>query len=289
MNIMSERNFLDHYFLSIYNKLEADAVLFNRKLPHMGLMGSENELALATLIRDFLPPRFGIETSGIVIDRFGNESKQCDIIIYDASNFPKYLRKVFPIELVYGIIEVKTNITSTEAKGALDNLQSLFDIDFHPLLTPYWQNRSKTDGIQAHPPFGIIFGYRSDAINFETFANWFPLSSVHRGFKLTSEGLPYPEIRTLSVAVLDKGLINMESSNRYVERWVPIAEKDALARSFITCIDSQEVYVDPVTVLFIFLETLWQRLWQHRLHPGFDIRTYMTRAMNTMIDLGGSE
>ena len=104
---MNERNFLDHYFLSVYNKLEADAVLFNRKLPHMGLMGSENELALSSLIRDFLPPRFGVETSGIVIDRFGNESKQCDIIIYDAFSFPKYLRKVFPIEIVYGLLKLK--------------------------------------------------------------------------------------------------------------------------------------------------------------------------------------
>ena len=281
---MNERNFLDHYFLSIYNKLEADAVLFNRKLPHMGLVGSENELALSSLIRDFLPPRFGVETSGIVIDRFGNESKQCDIIIYDAFSFPKYLRKVFPVELVYGVIEVKTNLTSTEASGALDNLRSLFELDFHPSLTPYWQTRSHTEKIIAEPPFGMIFGYRSEASNFETFSKWFPLSSVHQGFELN-----LPEIRTLTVAALDKGLIKMESSNGYVQRWVLFAEKDALSRSFITNVSGEKTPVDPVKVLFIFLETLWQRLWQHRLHPGFEIRSYLTLAMSTIIDLGGVE
>jgi hypothetical protein len=48
-------NFLEHYFHSIYNKLEADALLFNRKLPHAGLAGSENEKVLSSLLRDFLP------------------------------------------------------------------------------------------------------------------------------------------------------------------------------------------------------------------------------------------
>jgi hypothetical protein len=49
------RNFLDHYFASVYNKLEADALLFNRQLPHAGLMGAENENALAEVLRQFLP------------------------------------------------------------------------------------------------------------------------------------------------------------------------------------------------------------------------------------------
>lgn len=38
-----DRNFLDYYCASTYSKLEADALLFNRELPHSGLFGSENE------------------------------------------------------------------------------------------------------------------------------------------------------------------------------------------------------------------------------------------------------
>jgi hypothetical protein len=44
-------SFLEHYFHSIYNKLEADALLFNRKLPHAGLAGSENEKVLSSLLQ----------------------------------------------------------------------------------------------------------------------------------------------------------------------------------------------------------------------------------------------
>lgn len=83
------RNLLDHYFASVYNKLEADALLFNRRLPHAGLVGSQNEQALGSLIREFLPPQFGVEVDAIVIDRFGSTSRQADIVICDATR-PKF-------------------------------------------------------------------------------------------------------------------------------------------------------------------------------------------------------
>src|SRR5262249_30239365 len=131
---LAHPNFLDHYFGSVYNKLEADALLFNRRLPHAGMVGAENELALAELLRQFLPPRFGIEISGIVVDRFGAESRQVDIVIYDAVSYPRYLRKVFPVEVVHAVIEVKTSLTSTEAKACRENLESVYRLEHHPAL-----------------------------------------------------------------------------------------------------------------------------------------------------------
>jgi hypothetical protein len=174
-HVNADRNFLDHYFGSVYNKLEADALLFNRKLPHAGLVGAENENALADLIRSFLPPRFGVEASGIVIDRHGGQSRQCDIIIYDAAAFPTYLRKVFPIEIVYAVIEVKTTLSAEEARGSRENLRSVGNLDFRPWLTNFWHSRSAKERLQAHPSHGFVFGFRSQVAAFETFANWFPL------------------------------------------------------------------------------------------------------------------
>lgn len=284
---MKDRNFLDHYFLSVYNKLEADALLFNRKLPHAGMVGTENEAALANLLREFLPPRFGIEVSGIVIDHLGSESKQCDIIIYDAIKFPKYFRKVFPVEIVYGVIEVKTNLTSDEAISALDNLESLFSLDFHPQLTSYWITRSKERNLKAPPPFGTIFAYRSEAKQFETFMNWFPFHNILRGIPLETN--TPPEIRTLTIASLDKGIIEIASSNRHVTRMVPIAMKDAYHRSFDTIVAGKKEYIDPAKVLLFFLESIWTTVSTHHLHPGFDIRSYMSYAMDVFLDMGGVE
>ncbi len=284
---MKDRNFLDHYFLSVYNKLEADALLFNRKLPHAGMVGTENEVALANLLREFLPPRFGVEVSGIVIDHLGGESKQCDIIIYDADSFPKYFRKVFPVEIVYGVIEIKTNLTSGEAVIALGNVESLFSLDFHPQLTNYWITQSKERSLKAPPPFGAIFAYRSEPKQFETFMNWFSFSSVLRGIPVDAK--TPPEIRILTIAALDKGIIEIASSNRHVHREIPIAMEDAYSRSFDTIVAGKKEYVDPAKVLLFFLESIWRLLSTHRLHPGFDIRSYMSYAMDVFFDMGRVE
>lgn len=148
-----DRKFLNRYFRSVYNKLEADALLFNRRLPHEGLKGSENEQALADILRNFLPAQYGIEANGLIIDRDGAVSRQCDIIIYDDIQFPKYFRKVYPIETVYAVVEVKTELSKQQVDIAIENEAALRKLQFRPLLTPYWQTTTKENKIPHSPPF----------------------------------------------------------------------------------------------------------------------------------------
>jgi hypothetical protein len=280
----SQPEFLESYFLSVYRRLEADALLYNRRLPHKGLVGAENELAIAATIRNFLPVRFGVEVSAIVIDRFGRRSRQADIVIYDAARFPTYFRKVFPVELVYGVIEVKTSLASGEAASALENLTSVFELNFRPALTPYWQTRTREEELRSTPPFGAIFAYTSESDRFETFASWFPWESVQRGVKLEVTP-PAREIRSIAIAALDKGIIRMESSNGHVTRWMPTYEgPEGDARSIPVKLVSETVNVDPAKVLLHFLETLWNRVSTHDIHPGFDIRSYMSESLGTVVD-----
>lgn len=283
--LRDDLTFLDHYFASVFNKLEADALLFNRRLPHAGLVGAENELALAALLRDFLPPRFGIDVSAIVIDRHGGQSRQCDIVIYDAWTFPKYLRKVIPIELVYAVIEVKTSINSSEAKSAREVLASVFQLDFRAGLTPRWETESEKQQILASSPAGIIFAFRSSVLSFESFASWFPFEMVLDGQRLYKTGRG-PEIRSVLVSCLDKGFISIGSTNLHVERRVPIAHKDSVARSFESTFRGESVQIDPAKVLFMFLEDVWGVVSQARLHPGFDIGSYLTIPLMTALPAG---
>jgi hypothetical protein len=273
-----ERDFLNDYFISTYNKLEADAMIYNRKLPHSGMIGTENEKALVELLEDFLPSKYGIENSGIVIDKYGNASKQCDIIIYDSSTFPKYFKKVFPVELVYGVIEVKTCLTSSEAKIAKKNLQSVNELDFRPELTPYWKTMTKKRRLFTNPPFGMIFSYRTITDCFDTFANWFRFQDVHNGINLESG------VRTMTIVSLDQGYIKMETSNGYIERCIPNITDDSTTRGFHTKVKSYDVKVDPAKTLFVALETLWQQLNHQKIHPGFDIRSYLSYDMGHMVD-----
>lgn len=280
-----KRNFLDHYFSSIYTKLEADALLFNRKLTHRGLVGSENENAIAEVIREFLPSKYGVEVNALVIDQHGGVSKQADIVIYDAENQASFFRKVFPIEIVYGVIEVKTSISSSEAKSALENLASVSELEFRPALTPYWQTRTKEEQIHHDPPALYVFAYRTDCQSFETFARWVDWQYLFRGVKLRDKVPIYPEIRVIRVCALDQGVINMESTNGYVQRFVALATDAGKTRAFETSVQGERVLVDPAKSLFLFLNRLWFDLQSHKLHPGFDIRSYMSSIMDAVIEV----
>ncbi|MEX5552036.1 DUF6602 domain-containing protein [Pseudomonas pergaminensis] len=278
-----DRNFLDHYFASVYSKLEADALLFNRELPHSGLKGSENENALAAVIRGFLPSKYGVEVNALIIDRFGKVSKQADIVIYDSENQANFLRKVFPVEIVYAVIEVKTCMSSTEAQSAMDNLASVSDLEFRPSLSPYWATRVQREDIHNNPPGLYAFSYRTECQSFETFSRWFDWQILFRGVQLQDKAPTRPEIRILRVCSLDQGVIHMESTNGFVQRWIAEAVDGGVNRSFKTTLQGEEILVDPAKALFIFLQRLWDDLRTHRLHPGFDIRSYLSPILGSVI------
>ncbi|MCP4260702.1 MAG: hypothetical protein GY774_24730 [Planctomycetes bacterium] len=278
-------NFLDHYFANVYNKLEADALLYNRELPHSGLVGSENELAIAGVLRDFLPPRFGVEVNALVIDRFGKVSRQADIVIFDSERQASFFRKVYPVENVYAVIEVKTSLTASEAKGTLENLASVSELEFRPALTPYWETRTKQEEIHHSPPALYSFAYRTDCQSFETYARWFDWQYLHRGVELREQAPKYPEIRLIRACALDQGVIHMESTNGYVQRWVAVATDAGTTRAFSTTVQGKHIPVDPAKSLFMFLQRLWFDLEHHHLHPGFDIRSYMSTVLGTVLEV----
>lgn len=279
------RNFLDHYFASVYNKLEADALLFNRKLPHAGLLGAENENAIAEVIRQFLPAKYGVEVNALVIDRFGKVSRQADIVIYDAENQASFFRKVYPVEIVYAVIEVKTSMSSTEAKASLENLISVSELEFRPALTPFWETRTCEQSIHHDPPALYAFAYRTNCQTFETFARWIDWEYLHRGVTLRDQAPKHPEIRLIRVCALDQGVIHMESTNGFVQRWVAVADDPGVTRAFVTTVGGKSVSVDPAKALFMFMQRLWFDLQEHKLHPGFDIRSYMSTVLGTVIEV----
>ncbi|MDL1975123.1 MAG: hypothetical protein LWX55_10205 [Deltaproteobacteria bacterium] len=276
----ADRKFLNRYFRSVYNKLEADVLLFNRRLPHQGLKGSENEQTLADILIGFLPTRYGVEVNALIIDRNGAVSRQCDIVIYDNVQFPKYFRKVYPIETVHAVIEVKTELTKQQVDSALQNEAALRKLKFQSLLTPYWQTKTKKNKIPHASPVHCIFGYRSSTEDFGTFIGWFSnLPSQTRG----DENFPYcSPFNHFIVCALDKGLIFCRGDG-HIPRWLAVAEEIDNERNFPIVGDGHRLEVGPAKALFLFLETLWTMIEQSPRHPGFDIRSYMDDDLGTFI------
>jgi hypothetical protein len=234
MNRAEYGKLLNTYFRSVYNKLEADALLFNRRLPHEGLKGSENEQALADVLRDFLPGRYGVEANALVIDRDGLVSRQCDIVVYDNIKFPKYFRKVYPIEIVHAVIEVKTELSKQQVDLALQNEAALRKLRFQPLLSNFWKTKTEKEKLSHAPPIHCIFGYRSSTEEFGTFVGWFANLPTQTG---GDESFPYhPDLNHFIACTLDKGIIFCRGDG-HIPRWLAVAETTNAERNFSALAD----------------------------------------------------
>ena len=77
----------------------------------------------------------------------------------------------------------------------------------------------------------------------------------------------------------------MESTNGFVQRYVAVADDAGVTRAFETLVKGNSERVDPAKALFIFLQRLWFDMQSHKLHPGFDIRSYMSTVLGTVIEV----
>lgn len=95
-----------------------------------GLIGSAKEHPARKQLELILPPRVNIGT-GIVIDSFGGQSLQQDIIVYDRQFCPVFSingtpeATYFPCEGVIAVGEVKSTITDSELQDSLRKIASV--------------------------------------------------------------------------------------------------------------------------------------------------------------------
>lgn len=116
------------------SKIEEDFLIAKlqatrKAISHAGEKGRSLENEVLNLVRGFLPSEYGL-SSGFVAyhdDDQSKLSKQLDIIIYDPIRCSPIARlstcEVFPLEAVYGYIEVKASLTSSsdDARELADN------------------------------------------------------------------------------------------------------------------------------------------------------------------------
>jgi hypothetical protein len=150
-------------------KIAAD--LENSKLfTHMGDRGSFREAIIKDFLRPFLPDCFGL-SSGEIFAMNGAQSAQVDIVVYDAVFstvlFRNGTHQLFPAESVYGSIEVKSNLSSSELDRACENVASVKNLqrrrgdslDLLPFLRLELGPGLAGGGDLRNPYLGIVFGY----------------------------------------------------------------------------------------------------------------------------------
>lgn len=172
-------NILQQYYQGITYQLRSEVDFINSLFDHQGVKGEGNESVLRELLTKFIPKRYGVGT-GIVIDRHGNPSRQCDIVIYDTFLYPSLLSltavHLFPVDIVYATIEIKTTLNSKTTQEALENVASVRRLDYLKMdFGDQWMS-GNTQVVGIHkttPPVGFVFAYNSDIRQDDTFRNWF--------------------------------------------------------------------------------------------------------------------
>lgn len=156
MNIRRVFNEISNQLLAEFRK--------SAEVKHSGGKGIIREDALKAFLRAYLPKRYAVG-QGEVISSNNDISGQLDIIIYDPYHCPALIisssHAVYPIESVYGVISVKSSLSSAELEDAYRNIASV------KRLVPAYPVRVKMppgEWLHIPPPviFGAVLAYRAD-------------------------------------------------------------------------------------------------------------------------------
>ena len=131
-------------------------------LYHNGEKGGFREQFVKSLLEAFLPFQFGVG-SGIIVDRWGRQSPQVDIIVYDKMNMPPLLSRgdhgIYPLDSVLRVMEIKSVVDSSSIRQ-FSNLVSALHPD-NPaglkLASP-----GNLPGGKGYYPLCGLFGFRTE-------------------------------------------------------------------------------------------------------------------------------
>lgn len=118
---------IKNYTTAKIQGLIAEAIAL-QDMEHKVTKGCLRELLVSQLLDKLLASNFSIG-AGVIINQYGLESKQTDIIIYDNSILPPFIKKenigVYPVECVLVTIEVKSILTKHELLKSESNAKYL--------------------------------------------------------------------------------------------------------------------------------------------------------------------
>ncbi|WP_275288637.1 DUF6602 domain-containing protein [Halomonas elongata] len=118
---------LHKYFEDISSELERKSQAVREYFrTHKPSAGANREGMVASFLEEYLPDKYAI-SSGLILSKDGDFSNQADIIVADRmSNAPLFgedNEKIWLVESVYSLIEVKTQLTPSTLRDSLEKCQ----------------------------------------------------------------------------------------------------------------------------------------------------------------------
>jgi hypothetical protein len=191
------------------------------QLDHKLLKGELRELLVSEVLRSFLSHPFEIG-SGIVVNQRDQQSCQTDVIVYDATVLPPFVKAqhlgVYPAECVLATVEVKSVLCNRELLSAQNAAKKLHE-------EVYSANGSIYPDDQRFKPICTVFGFSGVGLEElrrqESGRNWLERNCPHirliahagayswvqlgsRGWVYESEGIETgEEVKRFAALLLD--------------------------------------------------------------------------------------
>ena len=148
-------------FRAVSNRMQTDFEAASQ-FQHYGTRGTVRENTLREFLQNGrLPAKFGLG-AGEVVGQVGDVSRQCDIIIYDAiSGLSLHYdenNQIYPIDSVYGIIEVKSSLTKAELLDSLEKIKVFKEMAVDGTVVESVGNGFTVASPRSRP-FGVVFAY----------------------------------------------------------------------------------------------------------------------------------
>lgn len=170
------------------------------EIEHRASKGGQREgIVINTFLERFLPRNVSVVGSGEVVSLDGDVSPQCDVLIVDP-NAPFLVEeagyRVAVAEAVFGVIEVKSNLTTSELEDAYKKIVHVKRMK----RSAYGSRRSTRLRLYGRdwdyfPPLGMIFAFDGAEL-------------ITLGSKMADLAAKYedsPELQVNSVWVLNRG------------------------------------------------------------------------------------
>jgi hypothetical protein len=159
-------------FREMSKKLYSDFVM-SSQVSHSVSKGNIRENALREFLENGrLPKRYGVGRGEIVSTK-SDVSKQGDLIIYDQLNSIPLLydasTQIYPVDCVYGVIEVKSQLSKTKLIEGLENIKSVKSIVPNDYVIK--SEMSIVRSYKRPKPFGFIFAYSLDGNSLDSLTN----------------------------------------------------------------------------------------------------------------------
>ena len=131
------------------------------EINHHGVVGALREAVIRQLIVPLLPSHMAAST-GVVTSYNGEQSRQCDIVIYDRRLLQTVLvaeAGLFPVEAQIAHIEVKSRLNMTELRKAHKGAVSMFRL---PMMSGVHDEHDRPEFQGARTPLAARFAFDSD-------------------------------------------------------------------------------------------------------------------------------